>query len=302
MNFYIVMQGDSYIEEKEYNIISTKILDKAGNTPHSWKRMEEVQEGDVVFHVVQGEVVAMSAVKANYSIAPKPYETNTERAYIVPTCYEPLQQTIHIKEHWANLAPLMPYKYAAFQPNGDGNQGYLYPCNEPLALKLLELISDANVYNERYEQLQFAIEDIESTSRDTLTPLLVDSESKAKAKMRKGETKFASQLAPIWQHTCAVCDIRLPQMLQPTYAKPWKDSTDVERTDGFNGLLLCANHATLYEQGYIAFDGTGRIHISSQLDANDYGLYGIHSKVKIARQAEHKPYIKWHKKHLFKKD
>ena len=301
MNFYIVMQGDSYIEEKEYNIISTKVLDKSGNTPHSWKRMEEVQEGDVIFHVVQGEVVAVSAAKSNFSVAPKPYEQANDKAYIVPTCYEPLETAVSIKANWSSLAPLMPYKYAAFQPNGDGNQGYLYPCNEPLALKILELISDANVYNERYEQLQFAIEDIESTTRDTLTPLLVDSESKAKAKMRKYEAKFADKLAPLWSNTCAVCDIQLEPMLCSTYAKPWKDSTDDERIDPFNGLLLCCNHSALYKEGYIAFDGTGKIHIAPELSPNDYGQYGIHIKVRITRQPEHKPYIKWHKKHIFKK-
>ncbi|WP_255505018.1 HNH endonuclease signature motif containing protein [Lysinibacillus sphaericus] len=62
-------------------------------------------------------------------------------------------------------------------------------------------------------------------------------------------------------------------MLRVSHFKPWKDSTNEERLDAFNALLLCCNHDALYDKGYIAFDGTGKIHISERIDELDYAIF-----------------------------
>lgn len=65
MNYYFVMQGHTYLEEKEASIIWSPQKDKAGNVPHSWNRMKEVLKGDCVFHYVRGELVAVSIAQSN---------------------------------------------------------------------------------------------------------------------------------------------------------------------------------------------------------------------------------------------
>ena len=92
----------------------------------------------------------------------------------------------------------------------------------------------------------------------------------------------------------------LPELLRATYSKPWKDGTDVERVDPYNGVLLCCNHHALYENGLIAFDGQGRLHIAARIPEEDYEKYSIRAKMKIARTEQNKPYFKWHKRHVFK--
>ena len=300
MNFYIVMQGKSYHISKEQNKVWCAILDSAGNTPHSWERMTEVQKGDVLFHLVKGDIVAISQAQEDCRQGTFVLQASDEIGNMFDAKYEELPIALNVKEHFEAIRPILPLKYAAFQQNGDGNQGFLYPCNEMLAIKLLELISEANIFPETEQQLEFAIGPIAKQERNILAPVLYETEAEAKVKVRKGEQKFKAALAPIWDHKCALCGIELPELLRASYAKPWKDATAEERLDPYNGVLLCSNHATLYERGFIAFDGTGRIHISPSIPSSDYGKYGIHAKMRINREEQHKVYIKWHKRNVFK--
>ncbi|MGN7476985.1 HNH endonuclease [Solibacillus silvestris] len=300
MNFYIVMQGRTYDEAKEKQVVWCSILDSSGQTPHSWERMREVKKGDAIFHCVKGEIAAISIAQESCHEGMSPFDNGGVIGNLFSAIYEELVFPIMIKEHFDEIQPLLPIKYSPFQQNGDGNQGFLYPCNEMLAIKLLEIISDANIYEEHAEQLEFAIGMIAQKERNTLAPVLIEKEAEAKAKIRRGLQKFKKQLAPLWDNQCALCGITLPALLQASHSKPWKDATDDERLDPHNGILLCSNHDALYEQGYIAFDGTGKIHISPEIERIDYVKYGIHEKMRVARVEENKKYFKWHKREVFR--
>lgn len=300
MNFYIVMQGRTYEQAKEKQIIWCSILDSSGQAPHSWERMNEVKKGDAIFHCVKGEIVAISIAQQDCREGMNPFDTSNEIGHQFPANYEELDFPLTIKDYFDEILPLLPVKYSPFQQNGDGNQGFLYPCNEMLAIKFLELISDANIYEESEEQLEFAIGPIAQKERNTLAPVLIETEAEAKVKIRKGQQKFGKHLMPLWDNHCALCGVDLPALLRASYSKPWKDATNDERVDPYNGILLCANHDALYEQGYIAFDGTGKIHISSEIDRIDYGKYGIHDKMRVLRVEQNKKYFKWHKREVFR--
>ena len=297
MNFYIVMQGQTYMEEKLHSIIWSKQIDKSGMRHPFWERMKEVKAGDCIFHYVKGEIVAVSIAKKDYYEAENPYDTRYEKmGYLVETSYEELINPLNIKEHFQEIELFLPIKYSAFQENGVGNQGYLYPCNELLAIKLLELMADENVNLEKQEQLEFAISPVLLKERNRLLQIIAIMESEAKSTIQKGEQRLQRALSPIWNNECAICGISSPDLLKASLAKPWKDSTDAEKFDPFNGILLCYNHDALYQKGYIAFDGQGKIHISNRINENEYGKYLIHSKVRINRQEDNKKYFKWHKK------
>lgn len=300
MNFYIVMQGQTYNEAKSKQVIWCSIFDNSGKTPHSWERMKEVLKGDVIFNCVKGEIVAVSIAQENCLEGINPIDKSGTLGNMFAANYEELVIPINIKEHFDVINPLLPVKYSPFQENGDGNQGYLYPCNEMLAIKLLELISDVNIYEENEEQLEFAIGMIAHKERNTLVPVLIETEVEAKGKIRKGQLKFKNLLTPLWDDQCALCGISLPALLRASHSKPWKDATVEERLDPYNGILLCSNHNVLYDQGFIAFDGTGRIHISSEIEKMDYVKYGIHEKMRVNRMEENKKYFKWHKRNVFK--
>jgi len=301
MQSFIVMQGQTYQEEKELGMIWSREQASDGSLPHSWLRVMEVNEGDRIFHYVKGDIVAISVAKTGCEIAPRPSsEPNDDSGYLVELDYHELEVPVNIRAKFDAILPLLPIKYSPFQADANGNQGYLYPCNEELTIKLLELISDSNIYQIDEEQLELAIGTVLQTERNTFIPMLAETETEVKTKIRLGRKKFRQGLLPLWDKKCALCEIELPELLRASYSKPWKDSTDVERVDSYNGVLLCCNHNALYETGFIAFDGQGRLHISSQIPEEDYGKYGIQPKMKIARKEQNKPYFKWHKRHLFR--
>lgn len=305
MQSYIVMQGRTYQEEKELGILWSLQTDTAGNPQHFWQRMKEVAAGDRVFHYVRGEIVAVSVAKTGYreerkaSAIDLPGREN-EKGYLVETEYYELEKPLTILDAFDEILPLLPMKYSPFQENGNGNQGYLYPCNEELTIKLVELIGDLNIYEIDEEQLEFVMGTVRRTEHDFLTPILAETEAEAKTKVRLGHQCFRNELMPLWDGKCALCNIGLPELLQASYAKPWKDSTNSERLDPNNGILLCRNHDALYTNGLIAFDGQGKIHISSRISEEDYGKYGLHGKMRVNRTEENKPFLKWHKRSVFK--
>ncbi|MBD7908021.1 HNH endonuclease [Sporosarcina gallistercoris] len=305
MQSYIVMQGRTYQEEKELGILWSLQTDSAGNPQHFWERMKEVNEGDRIFHYVKGDIVAVSVAKKGYREERKPSTIDlpgneNEIGYLVEADYYELEKPLTIVDSFNEILPLLPIKYSPFQENANGNQGYLYRCNEELTIKLVELIGDLNRYEIDDEQLEFVMGTVRRTEHDFLTPILDETEAEAKTKVRLGRQRFRNELLPLWNSKCALCEIELPELLQASYAKPWKDSTNSERVDPNNGILLCRNHDALYNHGLIAFDGQGKIHISASMPEEDYDKYGLHGKMRVNRTEKNKPYLKWHRKHMFK--
>ncbi len=305
MKSFVVMQGHTYQEEKDIGFIWASKLDSIGMTSHSWERMTEVSEGDRIFHYVKRNIVAVSVATTGCKVAKRPSnipnnKSWNEEGYLVELEYHELEIPVNIPSNFSEILPYLPIKYSPFQKNTDGNQGYLYPCNEELSIKLLEIIGDLNIYEVEDVQLELAISTVRPTERNTFIPMIFEAEAEAKTKIRLGRKKFKEKLLPLWEQKCTICGIELPALLQASYSKPWKDSTDAERIDVYNGILLCSNHDVLYEKGFIAFDGQGKLHISKQIPVEDYKIYCIEPKMKIARKEKNKPYFKWHKRHLFR--
>ena len=305
MNSFIVMQGDTYHEEKEAGVIWSPKEDRGGQVPHSWKRLKEVRQGDPIFHYVKGDIVAVSIAKVDCSEEMQPStfwnQTESKQGYLVKLEYQELDVPVNVKEKFQEISPLLPLKYSPFQNDASGNPGYLYPCNEALTIKLLELVSESNFYRVNEEQLELTVDEVRRTDRNTLVPVITETESEAKTKMRWGKLKFRNEVAPLWEEQCALCAINLQELLKASHSKPWKDCSNDERLDPYNGLLLCRNHAGLYEEGLIAFDGQGRLHISSIMQEKDYEIYGLVERAKISIHQENKVYFKWHKRKIFRK-
>jgi putative restriction endonuclease len=115
---------------------------------------------------------------------------------------------------------------------------------------------------------------------------------------RQGQDRFKGLL--ISQSTkCALCDIHEP-FLVASHIKPWSKSTNSERLDVSNGLLLCPNHDRLFDRGYITFNSDGSILTSPQLPNNIKTEMGITDNKKIKLSNKMKEYMLWHKINVFK--
>ena len=87
-------------------------------------------------------------------------------------------------------------------------------------------------------------------------------------------------------------------MLIASHIKPWKDSTNTERLDVFNGLLLIPNLDKAFDSGLITFDNNGKIKISSKLV--DPEKLGIKTDQNILLDDQHKKYLKFHRENVYR--
>lgn len=118
-------------------------------------------------------------------------------------------------------------------------------------------------------------------------------------KTRIGQSKFRQDLIDYWRG-CSVTGVTLKEILRASHIKPWADSNDSERVDRYNGLLLNPMLDTLLDKGFITFDDSGQIVISSEIiDIHiDLGISESSRLIKIEEQ--HKKYLKYHRDNIFR--
>jgi predicted restriction endonuclease len=85
-------------------------------------------------------------------------------------------------------------------------------------------------------------------------------------------------------------------VLVASHSKKWANSSNEERLDPYNGLLLTANVDKLFDSGLISFDDTGRVLIGKGVNRAALTGLGLDAKkkLKFVRDA-HLPYLAAHR-------
>lgn len=117
---------------------------------------------------------------------------------------------------------------------------------------------------------------------------------------RVGQDIFRTALMDYWAGACAVLGVTEPRLLRASHIKPWSECTsDAERLDAYNGLLLAAHLDAAFDAFLISFDDDGRIIISSALNDPDRTTLGIHAELRLTKVAPaHLPQLAWHRDRL----
>lgn len=127
---------------------------------------------------------------------------------------------------------------------------------------------------------------------------LSETEKKNLINCRIGQGDFRKNLIHYWGG-CSVTKHKKIDILVASHIKPWKNSTNNERLDKYNGFLLIPNLDKLFDKGYISFDDKGKIMISDEL--NNFEELGINKSMKIEIKNEHKKYLLFHRENIFQK-
>lgn len=159
-------------------------------------------------------------------------------------------------------------------------------------------INDPDIVNEleRYsaDQSQSSIEsDIADIKRDRSIP---DTTRKALIDARRGQGGFRRDLDLQWGYACAVTSCTLRDLLRASHIKPWRYSTHEERLDPANGLLLLANIDILFDRGFLSFDDSGRMLISSRLSTTERRTLRLSGRLRQKPDAQQRIYLAQHRK------
>jgi len=166
------------------------------------------------------------------------------------------------------LGPLLPEKYSPIQPNGVGNQQYLFPVPEPMAFALLELLRNPSL--PAPEDLLPALDPLLLTQGDR--EILTEGSASATEKQalvlaRRGQGLFRNRVRA-FEPRCRVTGVSSDKLLIASHIKPWKTANNEERLDGNNGLFLSPHIDKLFDSGFITFTSRGAMKVSESLDSD----------------------------------
>jgi len=100
-------------------------------------------------------------------------------------------------------------------------------------------------------------------------------ERKGLVTSRVGQGAYRKSILHRWEYKCAATGYDDPRVLVASHIVPWKDSTDDERLDVDNGILLSPDFDGLFDKHLISFENTGRIILSTDIEKYDYKRLGV---------------------------
>jgi hypothetical protein len=167
----------------------------------------------------------------------------------------------------------------------------------------IEAIRNINRQIESYDQLIWFLENTAEDEVQGIGEYLARSDVPSSTKKRFVEARitqrqFRDSICSYFNNRCAITGAS--QLLIASHIKPWARSTDKERIDTYNGLLLSPTYDKAFDAGFITFKNSGSIIICKQF-AEDAARLGILNNATISRYtAFHDRYMEYHRAHVFK--
>ena len=113
---------------------------------------------------------------------------------------------------------------------------------------------------------------------------------------RIGQGGYRTRLMTLWGGRCAITGCDLPEVVMASHSKAWADSSNEERLDEYNGLLLAAHVDRLFDAGLISFSDDGSMLQSARLSDAQLGALGISPTAKLqGLSPRHAPYLSAHR-------
>ncbi|WP_375210988.1 HNH endonuclease [Hyphococcus sp.] len=114
---------------------------------------------------------------------------------------------------------------------------------------------------------------------------------------RIGQDIFRERLVEYWQGQCPLTGISDLALLRASHIVPWKDcTTDVERLDIHNGLLLSALWDAAFDRGLVSFGNDGNPIFSDRLSETARNELQFVKPLRLTRK--HHERLAWHRNHI----
>jgi 5-methylcytosine-specific restriction protein A len=124
------------------------------------------------------------------------------------------------------------------------------------------------------EQLQFVAEpDVSYTPMEIIMPN--STERKGLVTSRVGQGAYRKSIIHHWEYQCAVTNFDDTRILIASHIVPWKDSTDQQRLDVENGILLSPTYDALFDKHLISFENNGKIILSDEISRDAFNNINV---------------------------
>jgi putative restriction endonuclease len=281
---------------------------KDGSSSHSYDNLPRTGLGDIIFSYIGGAIGAVGTVIALAQHKERPPEFGKtgdqwdKVGWLVQVRWQKLLTPLVPKEHLNEIVPLLSPKHAPIQANGHGNQGiYLAKISSELGYTLLSLIEQIN--NDMSEM----IKDVDTTLEEQIQERYIEqaeipnTQKEQLILARRGQGNFRINVQKI-ETKCRVTGLNDKRFLVASHIKPWRASSNKERIDGHNGLLLSPHIDKLFDEGWISFSDDGGLIVSNEETLNILKIWFIDSNVSVGSfTSQQKAYLEYHRVNIFKK-
>ena len=302
-----VNQNKTYDYEVAEGFLWSPKTNKNGSKNHFYENMTLVKPTDVVFSFCDTRIRAVGVAIGPAETADRPNfgttgESWAQEGWRVPVEFVEIGIKVRPKDFIEELRPHLAKKYAPLQANGDGNQGaYLVSLSDGLAEILLAKIGKPAAFfisaiafaqGKDDDEAQKAIE-----GRTDIGP----TQKKQLIQARRGQGIFKSNVR-LNESKCRVTGVTDLRLLIASHIKPWAESSDQEKLDGCNGLLLSPHVDRLFDRGFITFSNEGTLLVSPKLDPAVMQQWGIKTENNLGSfNGKQCTYLEFHRTEKFKK-
>jgi HNH endonuclease len=115
---------------------------------------------------------------------------------------------------------------------------------------------------------------------------------------RLGQGQFRARVSARWNDQCAMTGCDISAVLRASHIKPWSKSSNNERLNAANGILLAAPIDALFDCGLISFAGNGKLLISSSV-REQLKQFRLPSKLSRKLTMVERSFLAYHRRHVF---
>ncbi|RKH35689.1 HNH endonuclease [Corallococcus praedator] len=319
MRYWWVNQKQTHQHEIAGGYLWSPKRNTNGARNQFYENMREAAPGDVVLSYWEGAIRAYGVVQSYCYDCPRPdgfSKAWDAIGYRVSVNFEVLPRPLAPKAHMEEIRPLLPGIYSPLQrESGNGLQS-VYLAELPLALgqllvallnakgtqiaatsdeALLEVVPPVEHAREQWEEHAEEAVRAQSELPTTVREALV--------KARRGQGLFRENVAKI-EKACRITGVSMPSFLVASHIKPWRHSSNRERLDGNNGLLLSPSIDCLFDRGFISFADNGDVLVSPVASQDSLRRMGVdvatqHNVGRFSR--EQGRYLDFHRREIFLK-
>lgn len=306
MEFWWVNHKQTFEQELNEGFLWSPKTNSNGGRNQFYINMTLIREGDIVFSYSEGVIKAIGFVSARGIESTRPNEFDLvgehwdRNGWLVLVDWELLENPFSPKDYIDRIRDLLPPKYSPIRLNGDGNQGcYLASISNDLAHELL-IISGNNAFVRDYiyekELERKELDEIKRIRRSNLAA----TEKQQLIKSRRGQGYFRDNVTNI-ERECRLTHVDKLNLLIASHIKPWRDSTDAEKLDGNNGLLLSPHIDKLFDRGFITFTSDGNILRSDDEIDLIMEMWGLDPNMNVGEfNSDQIGYLEYHRYYIFK--
>lgn len=287
--FWWVNHNQTARQEIEGQYLWSPKTESSGARSQFYNNMRRATPGDYVLSYADQRVQYVGRVVEFAFTAPKPEEFGETGAYwsqegwLLPVYWTPLAPIVSPRTMINVLGPLLPDRYSPINPvTGYGNQkAYL--------AAIPEGVFEAVVAASKFDAEALVRGGANRLTFEVVTSLLDDAverriqqdpdlDATTKHSLvlaRRGQGRFRAAVQRV-EPACRLTGITNPSLLTASHIKPWRAcASSDERLDGMNGLMLTPDADLLFDRGFISFDDSGAVLISTRVDRSDLRRLGF---------------------------